>query len=153
MKTEPGVFSFQDLLRAPHKTTSWEGVRNYQARNFMRDQFKLGDRVLIYHSNTEEPAVVGVAEVVREAYADASAMDSKSRYFDPDAKKKGENPWRMVDVKAVHAFAEPVSRDRLRSTRSLEKMMVLQKGSRLSIQPVTQSEFDSVCQLGKATSV
>lgn len=148
MKSEPEVFSFEDLVKAPKKTASWEGVRNYQARNFMRDTFRLGDKVLFYHSNTEEPSVVGLAEVVREGYEDIFAMDSKSRYFDPDAKKRGKNPWVMVDVKATHRLKTPVTRKMLASEPKLKKMMVLQRGARLSVQPVTKDEFEIISHLG-----
>jgi len=149
MKSEPDVFSFSDLLAAPKKTTFWEGVRNYQARNFMRDLFRKGDGVLFYHSNTEEPGVVGTAVVVREAYPDSHALDPKSDYFDADAKKKGVNPWVMVDVQAEAAFERPVTRELLAKEPKLKEMMVLKKGSRLSVQPVTAEEFETVVRLGK----
>ena len=149
MKTEPDVFSFEDLLRAPKKTTTWEGVRNYQARNFMRDEFKRGDRVLIYHSNTEQPAIVGLAEVTREGYPDTHALDPKSPYFDPKAKKKGQSPWIMVDVQAITPFTQPVTRARLAAHPKCKSMMVLKKGARLSIQPVTEIEFLSVKEMGR----
>lgn len=149
MKSEPEVFSFSDLLAAPKQTTFWEGVRNYQARNFMRDQMRVGDGVLFYHSNAgDETGVAGIAEVVKVAYPDASAFDPKSEYFDPDAKKKGVNPWVMVDVKAVRKFSSVVTRDQLAAQAKLKDMMVLKKGSRLSIQPVTAQEFSVVEKLG-----
>lgn len=149
MKSEPDVFSFDDLVKAPGRTTSWEGVRNYQARNFMRDEFKLGDQVLYYHSNTEEPAIMGIAEVCREGYEDHFAFDKKSDYFDEEAKKKGKNPWIMVDVKAVARFSHPVTREKLSQNPKLKSMMVLAKGSRLSVQPVTPAEFETVSAMGK----
>jgi predicted RNA-binding protein with PUA-like domain len=149
MKSEPDVFSFRDLLEAPGKTTFWEGVRNYQARNFMRDLFKKGDGVLFYHSNTDEPGVVGTAVVVREGYPDSLALDAKSPYFDAEAKKKGVNPWIMVDVRAEAEFRVPVTRDRLAAEPKLKEMMVLRKGSRLSVQPVTAAEFETVVKLGR----
>ncbi len=148
MKTEPDVFSFENLLKAPGRCTSWEGVRNYQARNFMRDEFKKGDQVLIYHSNTEEPAIMGLAEVARAAYPDPQALNPKSEYFDEKAKSRGEIPWVMVDVKAIRPFATPVTRGRLAAEASLKTMMVLQRGSRLSIQPVTPAEFQKITELG-----
>jgi predicted RNA-binding protein with PUA-like domain len=153
MKTEPSVFSFEDLTRAPKKTTGWEGVRNYQARNLMRDEMKLGDRCLIYHSNLEVPVVAGVAEIVREGYPDETALNKKSEYYDEKAAKKGESPWMKVDVKAVQAFAVPVSRDVLKSDKALADMMVLRKGARLSVQPVTKREFDRIVALGKPKEV
>jgi predicted RNA-binding protein with PUA-like domain len=153
MKSEPNVFSFEDLLKAPKKTTHWEGVRNYQARNLMRDQFKLGDLVLFYHSNAEPTGIFGVCEVVKEAYPDSSAWDSKNKYFDSDSKKKGINPWVMVDIKAVSRFSIPVLRDALKDSSALKDMLVLKKGSRLSVQPVTESEFQHILQLGKPIAI
>lgn len=153
MKTEPGVFSFDDLVKAPRKTTCWEGVRNYQARNFMRDEFKVGDRALIYHSGIEEPCIVGIAEITREGYPDLSALDPKAQYFDENAKKKGESPWVMVDVTARQAFTVPVTRAQLQAQPGLKQMLVLKKGMRLSIQPVTASEFKVVVKLGKPRDV
>ncbi|MFM8315524.1 MAG: EVE domain-containing protein, partial [Deltaproteobacteria bacterium] len=131
MKTEPDVFSFEDLVKSPNRTTHWEGVRNYQARNFMRDTFKIGDQVLVYHSNVDEPAVLGIATVVREGYPDTFALDPKSKYFDEDAKKKGISPWIMVDVKATHRFKTPVTRELLKNEPRAKTMMVLQRGARL----------------------
>ena len=145
MKTEPTVFSFDDLMKAPGRKTHWEGVRNYQARNLMRDEFRRSDRVLIYHSNTEEPAVVGLAEVAREGYPDTTALDPRSKYFDPKA--KGESPWIMVDIRAV-APLTPITRDMLRANRATSGMMVLKRGARLSVQPVTEREFREICRLG-----
>jgi predicted RNA-binding protein with PUA-like domain len=149
MKTEPDVFSFEDLVKAPNRTTHWEGVRNYQARNFMRDSFKKGDQVLIYHSNVDEPSVFGIATVVREGYPDGFALDPKSKYFDEDAKKKGASPWIMVDVKATHRFKTPVTRELLKKEPRAKTMMLLQKGSRLSVQPVSEEHFKLVVDLGK----
>lgn len=148
MKTEPEVFSYDDLWKAAKKTTHWEGVRNYQARNFMRDEMKLGDGVLVYHSNCDDPAVVGTATISKEGYPDPFALDPKNKYFDEDAKKKGENPWVMVDIKADRKLPKPVNRDALRADKRCQKMMVLAKGSRLSIQPVTLAEFEAVLELG-----
>lgn len=153
MKSEPDVFSFSDLIKAPKKTTHWEGVRNYQARNLMRDEFRLGDLVLFYHSNAEPTGIFGVCEVVREAYPDKFAWDPKSKYFDPDSEKKGVNPWVMVDVKAKLRFDKPVLRDDLKNHPPLKNMMVLKKGSRLSVQPVTLAEFEFICKLGQAVAV
>lgn len=148
MKTEPDVFSFDDLLAAPHRTTAWEGVRNYQARNFMRDQFKLGDEVFIYHSSTDVPAIIGVGEVVREAYPDLSALDPKSPYYDPASKKSGESRWMMVDVQAKFRFRQPISLTTLRETKGLESMALLQRGQRLSIQPVDRAHWNKILKMG-----
>jgi predicted RNA-binding protein with PUA-like domain len=153
MKTEPSVFSFEDLVRTPKQTTGWEGVRNYQARNLMRDEMKLGDRCLIYHSNLEVPVVAGVAEVVREGYPDETALDKKSEYYDDKAAAKGQSPWIKVDVRATHVFTHAVTRDQLKNDESLAEMMVLRKGARLSVQPVTKKEFDRIVTLGKSRPV
>lgn len=153
MKTEPSVFSFDDLLKAPKKTTSWEGVRNYQVRNFMRDDFKLGDEAFIYHSGIDEPSIIGIATVVKRGYPDLTALDPKSRYFDERAKKNGASPWILVDVKAVAKMKCPVTRGMLKAESRLKNMVVLQKGSRLSIQPVTPDEFEIIKGLGKPEKV
>ncbi len=145
-KTEPETFSISDLQAAPKKTTYWEGVRNYQARNFLRDEVKLGDRVLIYHSGGKEPAVVGIAEVVKEAYPDHFAWDPKSPYYDEGA-KRDEPRWYMVDVRWEATFAEPVSLARLRENGGLNEMELLRKGNRLSIQPVKANEYKAVLKL------
>lgn len=150
MKTEPNTYSWQDLVK--EKVTSWEGVRNYQARNFMRDDMEMGDRVFIYHSVVQPMAIMGIAEVVREAYPDHFAFDSEHKYFDP--KSKPENPrWMMVDVAAKFTFENPIILDRLKTIPGLEEMMLLQKGSRLSIQPVTNDEWQIICSLENKTNV
>ena len=148
MKTEPEVFSFSDLMKASGKTTCWEGVRNYQARNFMRDNFKLGDRVFVYHSNAGDgTGIAGIAEIAREAYPDQSALDPKSEYFDDKSVKVGASRWLMVDVKAVKQFKHTISLSALRGVKGLEGMAVLQKGQRLSVQPVSESEWAIVLKL------
>ena len=147
MKTEPDVFSIDDLKMNPKKTTQWEGVRNYQARNFMRDEMKKGDKVLIYHSNCQPPGVAGIAEVCKEAYPDHFAWDKKSNYYDP--KCDPENPrWFMVDVKFKKKFKEVVSLSLLKEVKALETMLILRKGNRLSITPVTKQEFETIEKMG-----
>lgn len=148
VKSEPETFSWDDLWRAPKRTTSWEGVRNYQARNMLRDQMKTGDGVLFYHSSTGIPAVMGIAEVAREGYPDPTAFDRKSDYHDPKSDPSAP-AWFTVDVRAVEPFARPVELAELRRTPGLEKMTLLQKGSRLSVQPVAPSEWRIVTALGK----
>ncbi|HBZ19149.1 MAG TPA: EVE domain-containing protein [Betaproteobacteria bacterium] len=139
MKSEPNVFSIDDLQQCPRKTDPWNGVRNYQARNFMKDDMALGDGVLFYHSNCSPPGIAGYAEVAREAYPDASQFDKVSDYFDPKATK--EKPrWFNVDIKFVRKTALLSLQD-LREHPQLESMKVLQKGSRLSITPVTSQEW------------
>jgi len=147
VKSEPEVFSFDDLLAAPGRTTHWDGVRNFAARNHLR-AMKKGDRVLFYHSSAKPTAVVGVAEVAREAYPDPTALDKKDPHF--DAKSKPDDPtWFMVDIKAVEAFKRPVSLDEIKKVKSLANMALIRLG-RLSVQPVTPEEFDVVTKLGNS---
>lgn len=153
MKTEPDVFSFDDLLTAPKKTTHWEGVRNYQARNLMRDSFQLGDGVLVYHSNVERPHVAGAAEVVRTGYPDPSALNPKSPFYDEAASKRGVNPWYQVDIRATHRFKTTVDRETIKAEPLLKDMLVLKRGMRLSVQPVTEKEFQRIVQLGSPMGV
>ncbi len=148
MKTEPDVFSFEDLIQCKNRTDAWQGVRNYQARNLMRDDFKLGDKVLIYHSSTTPPGVAGLAEVVKEAYLDASASDPKSQYYDPKSKNKPHS-WVCVDVKATHRLKSFVSLSKIRDHPKLASMLVIKRGQRLSIQPVLEKEWDVIVSLGE----
>jgi predicted RNA-binding protein with PUA-like domain len=146
LKTEPESFSIDDLAKAPNQTTCWDGVRNYQARNFLRDDLKLGDGVLFYHSNGDPPAIMGTAEVVRESYPDPTAWDKNDSHFDP--KSKPESPtWFMVDIQLEKIFEKPLSLDSLREVKGLQKMELLRRGSRLSVQPVTKQEFEAVLKL------
>jgi len=147
LKTEPETFSFDDLWRSPGKTTGWSGVRNYQARNFLRDGMKKGDQVLIYHSSAEPPAVVGVAVVVRDGYPDPTQFDRKDDHYDADS-APGDPRWYQVDVKAVHKLARPVSLPEIRETKALAKMPLVQRGQRLSVQPVAADEFALIVKLG-----
>jgi predicted RNA-binding protein with PUA-like domain len=145
MKTEPESFSIQDLAKCPRQTTCWDGVRNYQARNFMRSM-KAGDKVLFYHSSANPPAVVGTAVVVREAYPDPSAWDAKNHHFDPKASPA--NPiWDMVDIRLGEIFAAALPLDELREVPALAKMELLRRGSRLSVQPVPRLEFEAIVRL------
>lgn len=147
MKSEPDVFSFEDLKNEPNSTAHWDGVRNYQARNFMRDEMRVGDLVLFYHSNCAEPGVAGVAEVVREAYPDHTAWQPNSKYFDP--KSSPDNPrWFMVDIKWKQPFKRTVTLREMRKLPELEGMKLLQRGQRLSIQPVEKAHFDKIVELG-----
>jgi predicted RNA-binding protein with PUA-like domain len=148
VKTEPDCFSIQDLARAPKQTTRWDGVRNYQARNFMRDQMRVGDRVLFYHSGVDRPAVAGVAVVVREAYPDHTAWDPADSHYDPHA--SAENPiWQMVDLQLERVFTTPLPLDQLRGQQALAEMELLRRGSRLSVQPVRPAEFRAVLRLAE----
>ena len=145
MKSEPEEFSIDDLVREKNQSVPWFGVRNYLARNFMRDQMKLGDEVLFYHSSCPEPGIAGLARVASAAYPDETQWKKKSKYFDPKATK--ENPrWMLVDVKLVKktrllALAE------MRKQESLATMIILQRGNRLSITPVTPAEMKAVLAL------
>jgi predicted RNA-binding protein with PUA-like domain len=145
IKSEPDVFSIDDLARAPRRTTSWEGVRNFQARNFLR-AMQIGDRALFYHSNAEPSAVAGVVEIVRTAYPDPSAWDPRSDYHDPRAAP--DNPlWSMVDVRLVEVFPRLLPLEELRGVKALAGMELLRRGSRLSVQPVAAAEFRTIEKL------
>lgn len=147
MKSEPSAFSFEDLRTAKNQTTCWDGVRNYQARNTMRDSMRAGDGVLFYHSNADPPCIPGIAEVVREGYPDHTAFDPKDRHYDPKSRK--ESPvWYMVDIKFVQAFKGPVTLPMIRTAKGLEKMVLVRPGSRLSVQPVTPREWEIILRLG-----
>jgi predicted RNA-binding protein with PUA-like domain len=150
MKTEPSSYSIQDLAKEKKQTTHWDGVRNYQARNYMRDQMKLGDKVLVYHSNANPPAVAGVATIVRESYPDHTSWDPKDKHY--DEKSTAQNPrWFMVDIKLDHIFDETIPLDDLRSIAALKEMELLRKGSRLSVQPVRKKKFDAILKLATKT--
>ena len=145
-KTEPGCFSFADLKARPGMTEHWDGVRNYQARNFLRDSIKAGDRGLFYHSNIPEPAVVGVVEVARGGYPDFTALDPNGEHFDPKASP--ENPiWYMVDVRYVAALPRPVTLERIKANPFLAGMPLVRR-SRLSVQPVAPEEWCTILAMG-----
>ncbi len=145
MKSEPDVFSIDHLAKSPGKTGSWEGVRNFQARNFMKDM-KKGDLALFYHSSADVIGVAGIVQIAGEAEPDHYALDPKSIYHDPKATAE-KNPWVLVRVKLVRKFRKVVELASLRQTRGLEKMLVLKRGMRLSVQPVAESEFKIVEKL------
>ncbi len=147
VKSEPDCFSIHHLADSPKQTTYWAGVRNYQARNFMK-AMKLGDRLLYYHSSADPPAVAGTALVVREAYPDFTALDPQDDHYDPKATT--DNPiWEMVDLKLDEIFATPVPIGTLRGVKALAGMELLKQGSRLSVQPVSPAEFAAVLKLAK----
>ena len=149
LKTEPDCFSIQDLKKQPKQMTFWDGVRNYQARNFMRDDFQVGDKVLFYHSNAKPPGIAGTAEVSRAGYPDFTAFDPKNDHYDPKS-RQDEPTWFMVDIKLDSIFPELLSLDSLRTVKNLEGMELLRRGSRLSVQPVRKKEFDTILKLAKA---
>ena len=149
MKCEPAAYTIDDLER--DGSTSWEGVRNYQARNYMRDEMSVGDKVLFYASNADPSGVTGIAEISRAAYPDRFATKKGHEYY--DEKATAENPiWYMVDIRFAEKFPAIVPLETLKSTPGLEKMVVTQKGSRLSIQPVTKAEFEIVVKLGRKSA-
>ena len=134
------MFSFDDLKACKNQTEPWDGIRNYQARNFMRDEMEVGDLVLFYHSNTKPPGVAGIAEIASAPYPDPTAFDKKSNYYDP--KSAPENPrWVLVDVKFREDLARLVSLDEIKQIPECESMRLIQRGNRLSILPVEESEF------------
>lgn len=145
-KSEPSAFGIRSLAKAARQTAPWDGVRNYQARNFLRDDVRVGDHVLFYHSREEPLGVFGTMEVVRAGYPDHTAFDPQSKYYDP--KSDPDQPrWFMVDVKLLREFPHPVTRDQLQQDPGTAGMMVLKRGMRLSIQPVTENEFQAVMRL------
>ncbi|PLX99328.1 MAG: EVE domain-containing protein [Desulfuromonas sp.] len=150
MKSEPDCFSIDDLKAMPDGIEHWDGVRNYQARNLLRDEIKPGDGVLFYHSNTAEPSIVGLARVVREGYPDHTAFDPEEKHFDP--KSDPDRPrWFMVDVQYLCHLPFSLTRDFLRQHPVLSGMGVLRKGNRLSVQPVTEQEWRAVLETAGIT--
>jgi predicted RNA-binding protein with PUA-like domain len=145
IKSEPSSFSWDDLWKLPKRTTSWEGVRNYQARNFMREM-RIGDLAFFYHSSAEPNAIIGVVEIAREAYPDPTQFDPADGHYDPKSKREAPT-WSTVDVRAREPLARPVTLTELRAAKGLEKMELLRKGSRLSVTPVSPAEWDVVSKL------
>ncbi len=147
MKSEPNAFSIDDLAQMPDQTEHWDGVRNYQARNMMRDEMRIGDRVFFYHSNCTPPGIVGIMQVVREGYPDFTAFDPQSKYFDD--KSDPEKPrWFMVDIQLVRKFKRLINLSELKEHLPLEGMKLLQRGNRLSITPVSKEHWDFILTLG-----
>ena len=147
MKSEPEVFSFNDLKACENQTEPWDGIRNYQARNFMRDAMRVGDTVLFYHSNTKPPGVAGIAEIASKAYPDPTAFDPSSNYYDP--KSDPENPrWMLVDVRFKLDLKRFVPLDEIKEISECADMRLIQRGNRLSITPVTQAEFQAIQRAG-----
>lgn len=152
MKSEPNAFSIDDLKNMPEQTEHWDGVRNYQARNMMRDQMKIGDQVFFYHSNCEVPGIVGIMEVVREGYPDHTAFDPQSKYFDP--KSDPNNPrWIMVDIKYIRHTKRVISLAELKQCEKLENMQLVRKGNRLSIMPIQSDEWNYILSIENRKSI
>ncbi len=148
MKSEPSEFSIDDLAKSKNQTTYWDGVRNYQARNFMRDEMKIGDMVLFYHSNAKPTAVVGICKIVKEGYPDFTAFDPDDKHYDPKSVK--DNPtWYMVDIQLVEKFDKPVTLQEIKENPKLKNMKLVQRGNRLSVMPVTKDEFNEIKKMSK----
>ena len=147
IKSEPDAFSIDDLINAPRQTEHWDGVRNYQARNFMRDEMRIGDKVFFYHSNCKEPGIVGIAEVVSGAYPDHTAFDSNEKYFDP--KSDPDNPrWMMVDVRYIRKTRRMLSLSEIKEhAAQLEGFALIRRGNRLSVMPVSKQHWDFILTL------
>lgn len=147
-KTEPDAFSIDDLAARPNQTEHWDGIRNYQARNFLRDQVKQGDKVFIYHSSCKEVGIAGLAEVVKEAYPDHTQFDPESHYYDP--KSSPENPrWMMVDVKFIEKFPDVLALKKIKTMPEISEVGLVKKGHRLSIMPVNEQEFSALLAAAK----
>lgn len=145
LKSEPETFSIDDLAKLPNQTGPWDGVRNYQARNMLRDEMKIGDLAFFYHSSCEIPAIVGTVTIVSQGYPDDSAFNTKSRYYDPDS-HPNQPRWYCVDVKLLKKFDQPITLASLRLDPALKDMVLLRKGNRLSVTPVTAAEWNTICR-------
>ncbi|CAG7857561.1 hypothetical protein MCAMS1_02433 [biofilm metagenome] len=146
MKSEPDTFGINDLRNRPKQTEHWDGVRNYQARNMMRDDMKRGDRVFFYHSNCDVPGIVGIMEVVKEGYPDHTAFDPNDKHFDPKS-DPARPAWMMVDVKYVRTLARTITLTELKTKPELSDLALVRRGNRLSIMPVTQQQWDFILTL------
>ena len=147
VKTEPGCFSIDDLAKSKNQTTYWDGVRNYRARNIMRDEMKLGDKVIFYHSNAEPPAAAGICKIVKEGYPDFTAFDPEDEHYDPKSEKDTPT-WFMVDIKLEKKFKREVSLAEIKANKKLQKMTLIQPGNRLSVMPVQKEEFEEIVKMG-----
>ena len=146
MKSEPDEFGVDDLKACPKKTEPWDGVRNYQARNMMRDEMRKGDRIFFYHSNCAEPGIVGIAKVAREGYPDPTAFDPEDKHYDP--KSDPDNPrWFLVDVKYVRKIKRTISLQELKLHPELEELALVRRGNRLSVMPVSDEHWDFILSL------
>lgn len=148
MKCEPSVYNIEDLKKAPEQTANWEGVRNYQARNMIRDEIKRGDRAFFYYSNAKVPGVAGIMEIVTPGYPDPSAWEPGNRYYDPVSTP--DNPrWYQVDVKLVHAFDNLISLSMMRNNLRLSDLWILRKGNRLSVTPLTEVQWKEILAMNE----
>jgi predicted RNA-binding protein with PUA-like domain len=148
VKSEPEVFSLEDLKKSKNQTTCWDGVRNYQARNYLRDEMKKGDGVLFYHSNTDPMGIFGACEITKEGYPDHTQFDPVSHHYFPSADPK--NPvWFMVDIKLVEMFKKPVTVQDIKANPRLKNMRLIQRGNRLSVMPIEKDEWDEVIKMSR----
>lgn len=146
MKSEPDVFGMEHLIKAPKKTTTWDGIRNYQARNMIRDDMRKGDLAFFYHSNCPEPGIVGIMKITREGYPDFTAFDSREKYFDP--KSDPSNPrWYMVDVRHVRKLKRVITLAELKTHKQLDDLPLLRRGNRLSVMPVSEAHWNYILSL------
>lgn len=146
MKSEPDVFGIEHLASRPQQTEHWDGVRNYQARNMLRDQMQVGDQVFFYHSNCKVPGIVGIAEIVRAGYPDHTARDPEGKYYDP--KSTADKPiWYMVDVRLVRKLKRTITLEELRQRPELTEMPLVRRGNRLSVMPVSAQEWEAILAL------
>ena len=149
LKTEPTTFSWDDLWKSPKRTTRWDGVRNFQARNYLRDDMQVGDLAFFYHSSADPTAIVGIAEVVKAGYPDPTALDPADDHYDPKSKRDAPM-WYSVDIRAKEPATKPIALAELRQQKGLSQMVLLQKGSRLSVQPVSEAEWKLIYRLAFA---
>lgn len=149
LKSEPDVFSLEDLKSRPGQTEPWEGVRNYQARNLLRDELKKGDLCFFYHSSCACPAIVGIVEVVREGYPDPTAFNPRHRYYDPKS-RRDQPVWHLVDVRFRRQLRRPITLAELRGLKPLRNLKLLQRGNRLSVMPISRQEWDFILKLERA---
>ncbi len=146
MKSEPATFSLDDLYHRPNQTEPWDGVRNYQARNMMRDDMKCGDLIFFYHSNCAEPSIVGIMTVVKESYPDTSAFEPNNKHFDPKSDPTAPR-WMMIDVQYVSTLSRPISLKTLKQQPELADLALVKRGNRLSIMPVSKAQWDVILAL------
>lgn len=146
MKSEPDAFSINDLYNKPGQTEPWDGVRNYQARNIMRDEMKLGDQIFFYHSNCYDPGIVGIMEVAKEGYPDYFAFDPEDKHFHPKSDPSAPR-WMMIDVKYVKSLSRTITLKELKSREELANLALIRRGNRLSIMPVSKEQWDFILSL------
>lgn len=148
LKSEAALYSIDDLAKEKKQTTYWDGVRNYQARNFLRDKMKIGDQVIFYHSNSDPTGCAGVCEVVKESYLDFTAFDPADTHYDPKSRKESPT-WFMVDIRLVKKFSKFIPLEEIKSNQKLKMMTLIQRGNRLSVMPLSKAEFNELVMMGR----